>query len=58
MHLTRVIGLLAAIALTFSLAACGGSGPTDAEAVSPGASAVQGIATPSSVSVVTAKNAN
>jgi hypothetical protein len=58
MHLSRVIGLLAAVALAFSLTACGGSSPTEPEAVSPGASAVQGIATPSSVSVVTAKNAN
>jgi hypothetical protein len=54
----------ALVSLTLSLAACGGgsasAGTTPPAATPPGpaAQAVDGITTPNSVSVVTAKNAN
>ncbi|HEY2928134.1 hypothetical protein [Piscinibacter sp.] len=56
-------GAIAALVLTLTLAACGGGGgsSTTTGASSGGSGtttqSVQGVATPSSVSVVTAKNA-
>jgi len=57
-------GAIAALVLTLTLAGCGGGGgsgtpTTGASSGGGGATtqAVQGVATPSSVSVVTAKNA-
>jgi hypothetical protein len=54
-------GAIAALVLTLTLAACGGgSGTTTSGSSSDGGAttqSVQGVATPSSVSVVTAKNA-
>jgi len=59
----RLIGgaALAAVALSLALAGCGGGGGAAADAPpstggTTGAS-IQGVSTPSSVSVVTAKNA-
>ena len=51
-------GVLAVLALATVLVGCGGSpsGDTSGGVVTP--QAVNGVATPSSVSVVTAKNAN
>lgn len=54
--LTSRGALAAALVLTLALAACGGH-PSDAGSTVSGQS-VQGVSTPSSVSVVTAKNAN
>ena len=58
-------GAIAALVLTLALAACGGGGAGSSTTSSGSSSgsggattqAVQGVATPSSVSVVTAKNA-
>lgn len=59
MPLIRLAAPLAAALCLSLLSACGGSsGSTEAPPpVSGGASQVQGVATPTSVSVVTAKNA-
>ncbi|MBI5716162.1 MAG: hypothetical protein HZC37_00550 [Burkholderiales bacterium] len=62
--MTRNAKLIALAALTSLIAACGGHGgesaeaPAPAPAPSPSPAEVAGISTPSSVSVVTAKNAN
>jgi hypothetical protein len=59
MPLIRLAPLATALCLSM-LSACGGSsgsGPEAPPPVSGGASEVQGVATPTSVSVVTAKNA-
>jgi hypothetical protein len=53
-------GALAAVLLSLTLGACGGSGSEAPAAPAGGGgqpAAVQGVSTPSSVSVVTAKNA-
>jgi hypothetical protein len=47
----------AAVLLSFTLAGCGGSPGSSAAPSADIAAVVQGISTPSSVSVVTAKNA-
>jgi len=60
MPLIRLAAPLAATLCLSLLSACGGSSGSSTEApppVSGGASEVQGVATPTSVSVVTAKNA-
>ena len=61
MSLTRTALTLAAALSLALLSACGGggsgSGTETPPPVSGGASGVQGVATPTSVSVVTAKNA-
>jgi hypothetical protein len=49
-------GAIAALVLTLALAGCGGGGGS-ATTGSATTQSVQGVATPSSVSVVTAKNA-
>lgn len=60
--MTRHASLTALAALTWLLTACGGHGGSEAAAPAPAPSPapeeVAGISTPSSVSVVTAKNAN
>lgn len=61
MPVLRHAATLTVAATLLSLAACGGGSGSGQEPPPPpsgGASQVQGIATPSSVSVVTAKNAN
>jgi hypothetical protein len=45
-------------ALFFLLAACGGSSPSSSSGSSSAPQKVQGIATPKSISVVTANNAS
>lgn len=60
MPLNRPAATLATVLVLSLLGACGGSSGSGTEApppVSGGASQVQGVATPTSVSVVTAKNA-
>jgi hypothetical protein len=60
MPLIRPATTLAAALSFVLLSACGGGSGSGTDApppVSDGASAVQGVATPTSVSVVTAKNA-
>ena len=59
----RAAATAALVSLTLSLAACGGGSPsgtvTPAETPpGPSVQAVDGVTTPNSVSVVTAKNAN
>jgi hypothetical protein len=60
----RAAATAALVSLTLSLAACGGgSGSTGTGSVAatppgPSTQAVDGVTTPNSVSVVTAKNAN
>lgn len=50
-------GAIASLFLTLTLAACGGGGAAATASTGATAQTVQGVATPSSVSVVTAKNA-
>jgi len=57
MDLLERCGAIAAVLFTLALAGCGGSPSSDA-AAGASAQAVTGVTTPSSVSVVTATNAN